>query len=83
MAVPGELELAVSGPDRRGTGRRGLVGGDVARALFYMDVRYEGGTHGVTGVAEPDLRLTDDPSLIVTSGCERLGGVHGHAVGAP
>jgi endonuclease I len=45
-------------------GRRG----DVARALMYFDVRYEGGFHGVTGVAEPDLRLTDDPSLIVTSG---------------
>ena len=34
--------------------------GDVARALLYMDVRYEGGTHGVTGAAEPDLVLTDD-----------------------
>ncbi|HWM95214.1 MAG TPA: endonuclease [Thermoanaerobaculia bacterium] len=45
-------------------GRRG----DVARALMYFDVRYEGGFHGVTGVAEPDLRLTDDQSLIVTSG---------------
>lgn len=38
--------------------------GNVARAIFYMDVRYEGGTHGVTGAAEPDLRLTDDISLI-------------------
>lgn len=46
------------------TGRRG----DVARALFYLDVRYEGGTHGVTGVPEPDLILTDDGSLIMTSG---------------
>jgi endonuclease I len=46
------------------TGRRG----DVARALFYMDVRYEGGTHGVTGAAEPDLILTDTESLITTSG---------------
>ncbi len=44
------------------TGRRG----DVARAMFYMDVRYEGGTHGFTGAAEPDLRLTDDVSLIVS-----------------
>ena len=42
--------------------------GDVARALFYMDVRYEGGTHGVTGVAEPDLVLTDDDTLVVTTG---------------
>ena len=41
-------------------GRRG----DVARALMYMAVRYEGGTHGVTGFSEPDLRLTDDRNLI-------------------
>jgi endonuclease I len=38
--------------------------GDIARAMFYMDVRYEGGTHGVTGAAEPDLRLTDNLTLI-------------------
>ncbi len=38
--------------------------GDVARALLYMDVRYEGGTHGVTGYAEPDLILTDSLALI-------------------
>lgn len=43
-------------------GRRG----DVARALLYMDVRYEGGTHGITGAAEPDLVLTDNVSLIVS-----------------
>ena len=41
--------------------------GDVARAVLYMDLRYEGGSHGITGVAEPDLRLTDDPGLIVAS----------------
>ncbi|MCU0867642.1 MAG: endonuclease [Planctomycetes bacterium] len=41
--------------------------GDVARALFYMDVRYEGGNHGGTGAAEPDLRLTDDVNLIDAS----------------
>ena len=41
--------------------------GDVARAMFYMDIRYEGGTHGVTGVSEPDLRLTDNESLIDSS----------------
>lgn len=41
-------------------GRRG----DVARALMYMDVRYEGGTHGITGYTEPDLILTDDRMLI-------------------
>ena len=41
-------------------GRRG----DVARALLYLDLRYEGGTHGATGISEPDLRLTDDEALI-------------------
>lgn len=46
------------------TGRRG----DVARALLYHDIRYEGGTHGVTGVSEPDLILTDNQNLIVGSG---------------
>ncbi len=45
-------------------GRRG----DVARALMYLDVRYEGGTHGLTGAPEPDLILTDNASLIQTSG---------------
>ncbi len=39
--------------------------GDVARALFYMDVRYEGGTHVPTGKVEPDLILTDSLSLLV------------------
>ncbi|MBD8526845.1 pre-peptidase C-terminal domain-containing protein [Pseudomarimonas arenosa] len=41
--------------------------GDVARAMFYMDVRYEGGTHGGSGAAEPDLRLTDNMSLVSAS----------------
>ncbi|WMS88405.1 endonuclease [Pleionea litopenaei] len=45
------------------SGRRG----DVARALMYMAVRYDGGTHGQTGHSEPDLRLTDDLSLIASS----------------
>jgi PKD repeat protein/endonuclease I len=44
-------------------GRRG----DVARALLYMDVRYEGGVHGVTGHSEPDLILTDSEALILAS----------------
>lgn len=38
--------------------------GDVARAILYADVRYEGGTHGITGQPEPDLRVTDTLSLI-------------------
>ena len=41
--------------------------GDVARAIFYMDLRYEGGNHSVTGVAEPDLIVTDSASLISSS----------------
>lgn len=45
-------------------GRRG----DVARAQLYMDIRYEGGTHAVTKAPEPDLILTDDESLIATTG---------------
>lgn len=42
--------------------------GDVARAIFYMDIRYEGGVHGGTGAAEPDLRVTDDPGQIQPAG---------------
>jgi endonuclease I len=42
--------------------------GDLARAQLYMDLRYEGGAHGATGFAEPDLRLTDDTGLIVSTG---------------
>ncbi len=42
--------------------------GDAARAILYMDVRYEGGTHGVTGAAEPNLIVTDNSSLIVATG---------------
>jgi endonuclease I len=42
--------------------------GDVARALFYLDIRYEGGQHGSTGYSEPDLILTDNPALIQVTG---------------
>jgi endonuclease I len=44
-------------------GRRG----DIARAMFYADVRYEGGVHNVTGAQEPDLILTDSEALIAAS----------------
>jgi endonuclease I len=54
---------------RRGVGSTGTwetwIGrrGDVARALFYLDVRYDGSDHA-GGTAEPDLVLTDDTSRI-------------------
>jgi len=38
--------------------------GDIARAMFYMDIRYEGGNNGNSGAPEPDLRLTDNVSQI-------------------
>ena len=41
--------------------------GDVARAMFYMAVRYEGGIHSITNKSEPNLELTDDLSLINAS----------------
>lgn len=47
--------------------------GDVARSILYMDIRYEGGSHGVTGVAEPNLELTDDTSLIQGTGSNTSG----------
>ncbi|PIE89258.1 MAG: endonuclease I [Acidobacteria bacterium] len=55
-----------SGEYTRGTwetwnGRKG----DVARAMFYLAIRYEGGTHTETGFPEPDLELTDDVELIL------------------
>ncbi len=42
------------------SGRRG----DVARSILYMDIRYEGGLHSITGIAEPDLIVTDSVALI-------------------
>lgn len=50
-------------------GRRG----DVARAMFYVDVRYEGDQQGTVGrnglpCREPDLILTDDRSKIHATG---------------
>ncbi len=43
--------------------------GDLARAMLYMDVRFEGGRNSRNFQREPDLILTDNRSLItVTSG---------------
>ena len=41
--------------------------GDIARAVLYMAIRYEGGAHPATGQSEPDLELTDDRSRIVST----------------
>ena len=41
--------------------------GDMARAVMYMAIRYEGGQHPTTGQSEPDLELTDNRSLIVNT----------------
>jgi len=34
--------------------------GDMARAVMYMAIRYEGGKDAATGQSEPDLELTDE-----------------------
>ena len=39
--------------------------GDMARAILYMAIRYEGGVHPTTGQSEPDLELTDNRAQIV------------------
>ncbi len=41
--------------------------GEFARAVMYMAIRYEGGIDPSSGQREPDLELTDDRSLIVSS----------------
>ncbi|MCM2335849.1 MAG: endonuclease [Pseudomonas sp.] len=41
--------------------------GDIARAILYMAIRYEGGRHPVNGQSEPDLELTNDRSRIVVT----------------
>ena len=39
--------------------------GEMARAIMYMAIRYEGGTDPTSGQTEPNLELTDNRSLIV------------------
>ncbi|MEO5561607.1 MAG: endonuclease [Dokdonella sp.] len=39
--------------------------GDVARAVMYMAIRYEGGVDPASGQIEPELELTDTRALIV------------------
>lgn len=62
-SYPGESNWSSTDEWETWTGRRG----NVARALLYLDVRYEGGIHGASGASEPDLVLTDDLSLVVTT----------------
>jgi endonuclease I len=40
--------------------------GDTARAVLYMDIRYDGGT-AANGQPEPDLIVTDNTALITTT----------------
>ena len=55
------------GPDGNGGSFETWDGrkGDIARAVLYMAMRYEGGKHPITQQGEPDLELTDDRSKIV------------------
>ncbi len=41
--------------------------GEMARAIFYMAIRYEGGVDPTSGQNEPQLELTDNRSQIVQS----------------
>jgi len=47
--------------------------GDVARTMLYMDLRYEGDVHQIRQTLEPDLVLTDNTSLIQTTGSNTTG----------
>jgi Endonuclease I/Bacterial Ig-like domain len=63
-AYPGESNWVVGTDGNTGTfevwrKRKG----DMARAILYMDIRYEGGTHA-NGQVEPDLIVTNDRNLI-------------------
>ena len=55
------------------------IKGDIARALFYMAIRYEGDG------GEPDLELSDEPSEITTAGARmgRLSTLIGWHAGDP
>ncbi|MHB8911421.1 MAG: endonuclease [Lysobacter sp.] len=57
----------VKGPDGNGGSFQpwGKRRGDLARAVLYMAIRYEGGRDVNTNQSEPDLEMTDDRSKIV------------------
>jgi endonuclease I len=52
--------------------------GDVARAVMYMAVRYDGGIDA-DGICEPDLRLTDDPGKVKIMDAQDAPGCTGDA----
>lgn len=60
---PGNSNWATNGGSTGAFEVWGERRGDFARAMFYMDLRYEGGTHQ-SGTPEPDLVLTDNLALI-------------------
>lgn len=47
--------------------------GDMARSVMYMTVRYKGGVDSY-GIVEPDLRLTDNRTLITQTDAQTGGG---------
>ena len=57
----------VKGPDGNGGSFQawGKRRGDLARAVLYMAIRYEGGRDVNTNQSEPDLEMSDDRSKIV------------------
>ena len=70
VVYPGNHNWVVSGPNGEREGSFEVWNarkGDVARAILYMDVRYEGGTHGITGQPEPDLIVTNDRAALQTT----------------
>ena len=72
-AVPGQFpgnSNWVKGPNGNGGSFQtwGKRRGDIARAVLYMTIRYEGGRDVNTNQSEPDLELTDDRSrILITS----------------
>jgi endonuclease I len=60
-AVPGHPEAPGTSRDGNSWEMPDSEKGDIARAMFYMDVRYEG-TNG-----EPNLQLTDDLATVTAS----------------
>lgn len=58
---PAHVEATLCSQDSNSWEPPTNVKGDIARGIFYMDIRYEGGG------SEPNLQLTDNLSLVTTS----------------